>query len=134
MSNRARRDSRGDRLRRAWWASRWVINLALFALVVIFIAENREPVIIRLLIPIVQMPQWVALTIAVVIGGLIGYLAGVAAEQAGSAVSVRASSFPCVSVSVAGILLGGLGTSLLGRTPRTSAAELVASSQCSRSE
>jgi uncharacterized integral membrane protein len=49
---------------------------ALRARVVIFIVENREPVIIRLLIPIVQMPQWVALTVTLVIGGLIGFLAG----------------------------------------------------------
>lgn len=76
MSNPARRDGRGDRLRRVWWTSRWVLNLALFALVVIFIVENREPVIIRLLIPIVQMPQWVALTVTLVIGGLIGFLVG----------------------------------------------------------
>jgi uncharacterized integral membrane protein len=76
MSKPTRSDSRRDHLRRAWWTSRWILNLALFALVVIFIVENREPVIIRLLIPIVQMPQWVALTVTLVIGGLIGYLTG----------------------------------------------------------
>lgn len=70
--------SKSDRstVRRAWWASRWVLNLALFAIAVVFIVQNREPVVLRLLVPIVVMPQWVALTLTLVIGGVIGFLAG----------------------------------------------------------
>jgi uncharacterized integral membrane protein len=76
MPGPARSDDRGDRLHRVWWASRWALNLVLLALVVIFIVQNREPVIIRLLVPIVQMPQWVALTVTLVIGAVIGFLTG----------------------------------------------------------
>ena len=56
------------------WNSRWVIGGVLFVLAVIFILENRQPVSIRLLIPVVTMPQWAALTIMLVIGLIIGLL------------------------------------------------------------
>lgn len=57
-----------------WWRARWVFPVILAVLVIIFILENRAPVSIRLLIPIVVMPQWAALTITLVIGVLIGVL------------------------------------------------------------
>ena len=55
-----------------WWRARWVVPVVLLVLAVIFVLENRAPVTIRLLIPVVVMPQWAALTIALVIGLLIG--------------------------------------------------------------
>lgn len=58
------------------WTTRWVVGLVLLVLAVIFILENREIVSIRLLIPVVLMPQWVALTLTLVIGALIGAIVG----------------------------------------------------------
>lgn len=58
-----------------WWTSRWVIALLLAVLALIFVLENRDSVSIRLLIPVVTMPQWAALGITLVIGVLIGLLA-----------------------------------------------------------
>lgn len=58
-----------------WWRGRWVVPALLAILAIIFVLENRDPVSIRLLIPLVVMPQWVALVIMLVIGALIGYLA-----------------------------------------------------------
>lgn len=76
MAGPARKRDRGERLHRVWWASRWVVNLLLLALVVVFILQNREPVTVRVLVPIVQMPQWVALTLTLVVGAAIGFLSG----------------------------------------------------------
>lgn len=64
-----------DGARGAWWTSRWVVALLLAVLVLIFVLENRDPVSIRLLIPVVVMPQWVALLIPLIIGLVIGMLA-----------------------------------------------------------
>ncbi|MCD2194746.1 LapA family protein [Actinomycetospora endophytica] len=57
-----------------WWTSRWVLGVILAVIAVVFILENRQPVEIRLLIPVVTMPLWAALTAMVVIGLLIGFL------------------------------------------------------------
>ena len=59
---------------RTWWTSRWALGVLLAVLAVVFILENREPVAIRLLVPIVLMPQWAALTTTLLIGLLIGTL------------------------------------------------------------
>ena len=59
---------------RRWWTSRWVLGAALLVVVAIFIIENRQPVEIRLLIPVITMPLWAALTGMVLIGALIGFL------------------------------------------------------------
>jgi uncharacterized integral membrane protein len=53
---------------------RWIVGGVLLLLAVIFILENREPATIRLLIPLVIMPQWAALTITLVIGFAAGAL------------------------------------------------------------
>ncbi|GAA4893110.1 LapA family protein [Actinomycetospora straminea] len=57
-----------------WWRARWVLPAVLAVLVVVFILENRDLVTIRLLIPVVVMPQWAALTITLVIGLVIGLM------------------------------------------------------------
>jgi uncharacterized integral membrane protein len=57
-----------------WWTSRWALGVLIAVIAVIFVIENRDPAAIRLLIPLVVMPQWAALTIAVVLGLAIGYL------------------------------------------------------------
>jgi uncharacterized integral membrane protein len=59
---------------RAWWTSRWVLAVVLAVIAVIFVVENREPAAIRLLIPLVVMPQWAALTVSVLLGLAIGFL------------------------------------------------------------
>ncbi len=51
-----------------------IIALVLAALAVIFIAENTGQVEIRLLVPVVTMPLYVALIAMFVIGGLCGAL------------------------------------------------------------
>jgi uncharacterized integral membrane protein len=56
------------------WTSRWVLGAVIAVIAVIFVVENRQPAEIRLLIPLVVMPQWAALTIAVVLGIAIGFL------------------------------------------------------------
>lgn len=58
----------------SWWTSRWALALLLAVLAVVFIVENREPAAIRLLVPVVVMPQWTALAITLVVGVLIGVL------------------------------------------------------------
>jgi uncharacterized integral membrane protein len=58
----------------AWYRARWVLPALLAALVIIFILENRDLVTIRLLVPVVIMPQWAALTITLLIGLIIGAL------------------------------------------------------------
>lgn len=54
--------------------TRWVVGGVLLVLAIVFILENREPVGIRLLIPVVTMPQWAALTLTLVIGFAVGML------------------------------------------------------------
>ncbi|GLZ47852.1 hypothetical protein Acsp06_40370 [Actinomycetospora sp. NBRC 106375] len=57
-----------------WWRAGWVLPVVLLVLAVIFVLENRDLVSIRLLIPLVVMPQWAALTITLVIGVIVGLL------------------------------------------------------------
>ncbi len=57
-----------------WWTSRWVLGVVLAVIAVIFVVENRAPAAIRLLIPLVVMPQWAALTVALLLGIAIGLL------------------------------------------------------------
>lgn len=57
-----------------WYRARWVVPAVLAALVIVFVLENRDLVTIRLLVPVVVMPQWAALTITLVIGLLIGMM------------------------------------------------------------
>ncbi|GAA4921815.1 hypothetical protein EV188_11623 [Actinomycetospora succinea] len=57
-----------------FYRSRWFLPVVLAVLVIIFILENRAFVTIRLLIPVVVMPQWAALTITLIIGLLIGLM------------------------------------------------------------
>lgn len=64
----------GSDASRKWWTSRWVLGAALAVIAAIFIIENRQPVEIRVLIPVVTMPLWAALTGMVLIGALIGFL------------------------------------------------------------
>lgn len=71
MSERARS---GTTSGRSWWTSRWAVGVLVAVLAIVFIVENRDPAAIRLLIPVVVMPQWAALTIAVVLGVVIGAL------------------------------------------------------------
>jgi uncharacterized integral membrane protein len=57
-----------------WYRARWFLPLLLAVVVVVFILENRDLVTIRLLLPVVVMPQWAALTITLVIGLVIGLM------------------------------------------------------------
>jgi uncharacterized integral membrane protein len=57
-----------------FYRARWFLPVILAVLVVVFILENRDLVTIRLLVPVVIMPQWAALTITLVIGLLIGLM------------------------------------------------------------
>lgn len=57
-----------------WWRASWVLPALLVVVAVVFVLENRDPVSIRLLVPVVVMPQWAALTITLVIGVLVGLL------------------------------------------------------------
>ena len=59
---------------RTWWTSRWTLGVVLLVIAVVFVVENRQPVAIRLLIPLVTMPQWVALTATLVLGIAVGLL------------------------------------------------------------
>jgi uncharacterized integral membrane protein len=59
---------------RTRWNSRWVVALVLLAVAVVFILENRQLTEIRLLIPVVLMPLWAALTGTLLIGLVVGVL------------------------------------------------------------
>jgi uncharacterized integral membrane protein len=50
------------------------VALVLLALAVVFILENRQLTEIRLLIPVVLMPLWAALTGTLLIGLVVGVL------------------------------------------------------------
>ena len=58
------------------FTSRRIVALALLVLAVIFVVENRDLTEIRLLIPVVFMPLWAALTITLVIGLIVGVVLG----------------------------------------------------------
>lgn len=47
--------------------------LVLTALAVIFIVQNNQPTMIRVLIPVVTMPLWAALAGMLIVGVAIGY-------------------------------------------------------------
>lgn len=52
-----------------------LIGLVVIAiLAVIFIVENGDPVDVRLIIPKVEMPVWVAIVISIVIGAILDRL------------------------------------------------------------
>lgn len=53
---------------------RRVIAGVLIVLAVIFIVENREPVEIRLIVPLMTVPLWVALTGLFLVGCVAGWL------------------------------------------------------------
>lgn len=57
-----------------FYRARWFLPVVLAVLVIVFILENRDLVTIRLLVPVVVMPQWAALTITLIIGLLIGFM------------------------------------------------------------
>ena len=59
---------------RTQWSSRWVVALVLLALAVVFILENRQLTEIRLLVPVVLMPLWAALTGTLLVGLVVGVL------------------------------------------------------------
>jgi uncharacterized integral membrane protein len=64
----------GRRVRENMTARRIAV-LVLVALALVFIFENFHDVRIRLIVPEVTMPLWLALLITFVIGGLCGLLA-----------------------------------------------------------
>ena len=74
--SQSRTSRRGERASTAqtWWTSRWVLGVVIAVIAVVFVVENRAPAAIRLLIPLVVMPQWAALTIAVLLGIAVGFL------------------------------------------------------------
>ena len=54
--------------------SRRILALVLLAVAVVFILENRQLTEIRLLLPVVLMPLWAALTGTLLIGLVVGVL------------------------------------------------------------
>ena len=56
------------------WNTRWVVAGALLVIALVFILENRQLTEIRLLIPVVFMPLWAALTGTLLVGIVIGVL------------------------------------------------------------
>ncbi|WP_433027627.1 DUF1049 domain-containing protein [Actinomycetospora sp. CA-053990] len=59
---------------RSGWTTRRIGGVVLAVAAIVFILENRDPATIRLLIPLVIMPQWAALALMLVIGAAIGWL------------------------------------------------------------
>lgn len=55
-------------------STRLIIGAVLVVLAFVFIIENREPAAIRVIIPIVVMPLWAALTSMFVVGLAVGAL------------------------------------------------------------
>jgi uncharacterized integral membrane protein len=51
---------------------RTIVALVLLALAIAFIAENTRQVKIRVIVPVVSMPLWAALTAMLVIGVVVG--------------------------------------------------------------
>ncbi|MDF2975375.1 MAG: hypothetical protein K0S40_103 [Actinomycetospora sp.] len=76
MADRSVRASRSGRTTgtSTRWSSRWTLGVIVLVLALVFVLENRQPVAIRLWIPVVIMPQWAALTIMLVLGGVTGAL------------------------------------------------------------
>ncbi|MFI9154417.1 DUF1049 domain-containing protein [Streptomyces sp. NPDC053367] len=70
-SERVEKKVKGGGLREWMTPARYVV-LALAVLALIFIFQNNDSTEIRLLIPVVTMPLWVALLATGVIGVLVG--------------------------------------------------------------
>jgi uncharacterized integral membrane protein len=58
--------------KRRWPSARVLIGAVLLLLTFVFIIENREPAAIRVIIPIVVMPLWAALTAMFLVGLIVG--------------------------------------------------------------
>lgn len=54
------------------FGGRQVLVLVLTVVALVFVFENRQPTGIRLLVPVILMPLWLALLISLVLGALIG--------------------------------------------------------------
>ena len=55
-------------------STRVIVGAVLVVLAFIFIIENREPTVIRVIIPLVTMPLWAALAGMFVVGLAVGAL------------------------------------------------------------
>jgi uncharacterized integral membrane protein len=55
-------------------APRMVTGLALGVLAVVFVVENMQRVDVRILVPVVTMPLWAALTAVLFVGIVVGLL------------------------------------------------------------
>lgn len=55
-------------------SARIIVAAVLTVLAIVFFIENRQTVRIRLIVPVVSMPVWLALAAMFVIGGLCGLL------------------------------------------------------------
>ena len=58
--------------KRSRLSPRSIVALVLLALAIVFIAENTRQVKIRVIVPVVTMPLWAALTAMLVIGVIVG--------------------------------------------------------------
>jgi len=61
---------------RSGLSTRQIVAIVLVVLGIVFIVVNRHEVDIRLIIPVIRMPVWVALTITFLIGGGAGFMFG----------------------------------------------------------
>lgn len=73
--DRAERGEAGTRGGRRRWATRRIISLLLAVAIVVFVVENTARVPIRVLLPVVTMPLWLALIGTTAVALLIGWLA-----------------------------------------------------------
>ncbi|HEX6514684.1 MAG TPA: LapA family protein [Nocardioidaceae bacterium] len=60
----------------SWVNGRTIGGLVVAALLVVWILFNRQDVHVSLVFGTVTMPLWVALTVAAVLGALVGFVAG----------------------------------------------------------
>ncbi len=58
--------------KRSRLSPRSIVAIVLLALAIVFIAENTREVKIRVIVPVVTMPLWAALTAMLVIGVIVG--------------------------------------------------------------
>jgi uncharacterized integral membrane protein len=58
--------------KRSRLSPRSIVALVLLVLAIVFIAENTRQVKIRVIVPVVSMPLWAALTAMLVVGVLVG--------------------------------------------------------------
>lgn len=59
---------------RHWASARAVTSLVLVVAAVVLVLENRQPVDIRLFVPLITMPMWTALAVMLVVGIVVGLL------------------------------------------------------------